>query len=291
MSSSETSDVTKRLIDAVRYGRLKEVIKLARKFSYDVKVLSETLIRSCRKGRLNIVKWLTKNTAADVNYNKSDVLRDTSLTAASRNNHLVIVKYLMETCNADVNLADSVGNTSLSMACRKVSLSVSMYLLSEVSDLDVNIADKYGNTSLHYAVWYSKDDYTQLHLACGYRYGYRGDVTEVLRLIYASGHKFNVQDNNGDTPLHYACSNGYSDIVETLMLAGADETITNDRGETPAKVAERMGHNELQNLLDRDRLFQVMLGRRKKLKLSLILMIMLTIRLMMQRQGAETFIH
>ena len=48
----------------------------------------------------------------------------------------------------------------------------------------------------------------------------------------------NVQDNAGYTPLHYACYLGHSDIVKTLMLAGADETITNNYWRTPARVAE-----------------------------------------------------
>ena len=69
-------------------------------------------------------------------------------------------------------------------------------------------------------------------------------MTKVLSLVYVRGHKMNVQDNYGDTPLHWACSNGHSDIVETLMLAGADETITNDDGETPAQVAESVGHSD-----------------------------------------------
>ena len=65
------------------------------------------------------------------------------------------------------------------------------------------------------------------------------------------GHKINVQDNAGNTPLHRACYNGYSDIVETLMLTVADEIIANDDGETPAQMAESEGYSKLLKLLDR----------------------------------------
>ena len=119
----------------------------------------------------------------------------------------------------------------------------------------------------------------------------RGDVTEVLSLVYVRGHKINVQNNDGNTPLHLACSKGHSDIVETLMLAGADETITNDRGKTPAQWAESEGHSELLKLLDRDSLWQVMLGRCNKLKLSLVVLMMLTARLMRQRQMIRRWCH
>ena len=162
-------------------------------------------------------------------------------------------------------------------------MSVSMYLLCEVSDLNINIADRHGNTALHLAVWCSKDDFTQLHWACYSGYYYRGDVTKVLELVYVRGHNINVQDNDGNTPLHYACGNGYSDIVETLMLAGADETITNDEGKTPAQVAESEEHSELLKLLDRNSLWQAMLRQNKLKQLSLVVLMMLAVRLMRQR--------
>ena len=235
-------------IIAAKQGRLNKVIELSSKFSNDVKVLSEALILSGHNGHLDVVKWLGGHTAVDVNYNKRVLL-----TAACINDHLDIVKYLVETYHADVNLPDSEGDTSLTLAYRNVSMSVS-----------------------------------QLHEACRY---IRGDVTKVLRLVYVRGHKINVQNNDGNTPLHLACYNGYSNIVETLMLAGADETITNDEGKTPAQVAESNGHSELLKLLDRDSLMQVMLERSKKLKLSLVVLMMLTARLMRQRQMRGRWCH
>ena len=264
MSSSETSDDRRRFIDAALPGRLEEVIELSSKYSNDVKVLSWAVIESCLWGHLDVVKWFMEHTVADVNYKSKVWPYNTPLIAACFDDHLDIVKYLVETCSADVNLPNSGGYTSLTMACRKVNMSVSMYLLCEVSDLNVIIADSDGNTALHLAVWCSKDrGCTQLHKACG---GIFSNVTWVLKLVYVRGHKINVQDNRGNTPLHWACRNGYSDIVETLMLAGADETITNDEGKTPAQVAESRRNRELLlKLLDRVSLQQVML-RRNKLK-------------------------
>ena len=259
MSSHETSDDEEKFFDAARHGRLKEVIEMSSKFSNDVEELSEALIGSCGyQGYLDVVKWLVEHTAADVNYNKG---MWTPLTAASVHGHLDIVKYLVETCRADVNLPDSNGDTSLTRACYSVKMSVSMYLLSEVNDSDVNIADNDGNSALHLAVWCSKPSCMQLHEASK-----RGDLTEVLRLVNVSGCKVNLQNNDGDTPLHVACLYGHSDIVESLMLTGADEKITNDEMETPAQVAKRKGHSELLKLLDRDSLWQVMQNRRRKLK-------------------------
>ena len=120
-----------------------------------------------------------------------------------------------------------------------ISTSVSKYLLSEVNNLDVNIVNSSKNTALHNTVWCGNDNgYTELHWAC-----IKNNVVDVLRLAYISGHSINVQDNNGYTPLHEVCYNGHNEIVETLMLAGADETMTNDHKQTLAQVARIKGHN------------------------------------------------
>ena len=257
MSSSERSDDRTIFLEAAEYGLLDEVSELSSKFSNDMNVLSQALIRLCRGGHLDEVKWLCECTVADVNYINMEVWRKyTPLTAACARDHLDVVKYFVETCHADVNLPDRYGFKPLTLACGYASMSMSMYLVREVSDLDVNIADNAGNIALHLAVWCSKDNYTQLHEACRV-----DNKNKVLNLVCMADPKINVQDNGGNTPLHIACSYGRTEIVLTLMLAGADETITNDKGETPAKGAESEGHSELLKLLDRGNLIEVMLQK------------------------------
>ena len=60
----------------------------------------------------------------------------------------------------------------------------------------------------------------------------------------------NVQDNVGRTPLHWACYFDHGDIVKTLMIAGADETITDLNWLTPVQLAKTKGHIKLLNMLD-----------------------------------------
>ena len=293
MSSSDTLDDKERIKVAASNGQLNAVIELSTKFSDDVKLLSETLIYSCHEGHLDVVKWMVEHTAADVNY--TAVIRETytwgevdsnytPLTAACTYNHLYayehldILKYLVKTSRVDVNLRENSiwGYTPLIRACYSYSLSLSMYLLSEVSDLDVNIADNGGFTALHFAVSCSKDKgYTQLHEAC-----IKGDVTEVMRLVNVDDHMINAQDNAGSTPLHWACRLGHSDIVKTLMLAGADETITDIVWLTPAQVAEVYRHPELLKLLDRQTLWaEMQTNNFNKLTVKCRL-VMLTLQLM-----------
>jgi hypothetical protein len=64
-----------------------------------------------------------------------------------------------------------------------------------------------------------------------YRY-----MTELCRLVYVCGEDVNVQDNYMETHLYTGLFYDNSDSVGALLLAGADETITNDDGQTPVQL-------------------------------------------------------
>jgi hypothetical protein len=84
-----------------------------------------------------------------------------------------------------------------------------------------------------------------------YSIWYKVDMTELCRLVYVCGEDVNVQDNyDGYTPLHMACFYDNSDSVGALLLAGADETITNDEGQTPVQYAVKYGRVKVLSLLD-----------------------------------------
>jgi ankyrin repeat protein len=76
-------------------------------------------------------------------------------------------------------------------------------------------------------------------------------MTELCRLVYVCGEDVNVQDAiTMETPLHTACDDDNGDSVGALLLAGADETITNDSGQTPVQRAVKLGSVEVLSLLD-----------------------------------------
>ena len=190
--------------------------------------MSKALYWSCWYKHLDVVKWLVKHTATNINYN-------TPLPLASYFDYLDVVKHLVKTYHANSNMINRVGNTPLIRACFWNRLSVSMYLLREVSSLKVSIFNIKGNTALHLALWCSKDDgYTKLHKACDFK----SDAFEMLKLVYVHGYNINVQNNFGNEPLQSACYNGHNDVMEALMLAGADETITTDDEKTALQLAE-----------------------------------------------------
>ena len=58
----------KALEEAACNGQLMKVINLAPHFRKNAKLLSETLLLTCRAGHLAGVQWLINNTSADVYY-------------------------------------------------------------------------------------------------------------------------------------------------------------------------------------------------------------------------------
>lgn len=71
----------------------------------------------------------------------------------------------------------------------------------------------------------------------------RNNHVEMLHVMIEKGADVNVTQDEpagaGDTPLHLACSYGNAEAVKLLIKAGADDTIQNINGETPAHYAVR----------------------------------------------------
>jgi ankyrin repeat protein len=101
-----------------------------------------------------------------------------------------VYRYLIETKGCDVNVQDNNKDTPLILALRCFEggdITVLMYLLSQ-KDINVNIKGKLGHSLLHIACI----NINKLPL----------DIFKVL--IETMGCDVNVQNDNKDTPLHYA---------------------------------------------------------------------------------------
>ena len=78
-----------------------------------------------------------------------------------------------------------------------------------------------------------EDGHTPLHWACTY------GNEEICRLLLEHGADPNARDDNGRTPLHWACLYNHTAIVRLLIEHGADAGARDDQGETPFDVALR----------------------------------------------------
>ncbi|KAM8796927.1 PPR27 phosphatase, partial [Eudromia elegans] len=61
---------------------------------------------------------------------------------------------------------------------------------------------------------------------------------DCVKLLVKYGANIHQRDENGWTPLHMACSDGYPDIARYLMELGASPEATNDAGEKPADLVD-----------------------------------------------------
>ena len=181
---------------------------------------------SCRWGHLSIVEYLSS--LPQINYT-NDSWGRTSLYFAAEFGQAHIVKYLVESCNHDINVEDKYGNTPLYMACIYNHLPVVEYLttqtnciinsnnerhpllaatdkehleimkhLIESTDCDINVREK-------------GTRYTLLHKAC-----YNGSLSIVEYLISKPQCNIEAIDNGGNKPLHYAACRGHKEIVSIL---------------------------------------------------------------------------
>jgi ankyrin repeat protein len=84
-----------------------------------------------------------------------------------------------------------------------------------------------------------------------------GAISEDERANYA-----NQQDEQGDTALHVCAEQGDEPRAQALLDAGADPSLRNHQGNTPADRADARGHTNLVAQLDRHELTQAVVERR-----------------------------
>jgi uncharacterized protein len=123
--------------------------------------------------------------------------------------------------------------------------------------------DAIGCSLLRYAIYHSPTPFIRRLLDAGADPNYddgdgfpsliaaqtsgRGDHRKILEILLAAGANPNQHGHNDYTPLHFAASEGKSDLVELFLASGADASVKTrvDDYETPAEVAEAAGYTKL----------------------------------------------
>ncbi|KFM09330.1 Integrin-linked protein kinase, partial [Aptenodytes forsteri] len=81
--------------------------------------------------------------------------------------------------------------------------------------------------------------FSPLHWAC------REGRSNVVDMLIMRGARINVMNRGDDTPLHLAASHGHRDIVQKLIQFKADINAVNEHGNTPLHYACFWGHDQV----------------------------------------------
>ena len=63
-----------------------------------------------------------------------------------------------------------------------------------------------------------------------------GDLPFLVKRCLSEGDDVNMTNNRGNTPLHFALTNGHGRVAEMLLETGADPNRTNHKGERPVDM-------------------------------------------------------
>ncbi|XP_051520544.1 histone-lysine N-methyltransferase EHMT2-like isoform X3 [Myxocyprinus asiaticus] len=175
------------------------------------KMLRTPLLEAIVNNHVDVVKYLIQSGACV--YHVED--GSTGLHHAAKLGNLEVVTLLLSTGQVDLNAQDSGGWTPVIWAAEHRHIDVIRALLNRGAD--VTIRDKEMNVCLHWA-------------------SFAGSA-EIAELVLNAGCPLSSVNLHGDTPLHIAAREGYIDCVTLFLSRGADIDIMNKEGDTPLSLA------------------------------------------------------
>jgi serine/threonine-protein phosphatase 6 regulatory ankyrin repeat subunit B len=141
----------------------------------------------------------------------------TALHFASNGENLEIVEMLVN-AGASIDIKNAQEFTPLHFAVLSDRNNIVRFFITQNPE-SINTAGFYGRTALHFA-----SDWGNL---------------EMVKMLVEAGAKIDIQDNEGNTPLHKVIiqDNTNFEVVQMLVKAGAPIDIQNNNGSTPLYVA------------------------------------------------------
>lgn len=212
---------------------------------------------------------------------QQDLLNNRFLVAAAAG-HLPAVRVLLDD-GANINIRGANNETALACAAREGRLEMALYLIDAGASLDPQ--DKDGNTALAHAVRGNHVSIAARLIACGAditienKDGQKpldtalksgvpalvalfeqplkdllaripsADAVETMRPRSLSPPP--VADPFGDTMLTWAAREGQDNVVRAMIQSGADIHQRNRAGDTARDVAQRAGHLDIVQLLEK----------------------------------------
>ena len=163
-------------------------------------------------GNMDVFNYLVK---AGADIKTTDREGSNLLHNATANNHLKLVKYLVEELKFDVNSTDNLQMTPLMFASEKGNYELLNYLIDKGADINAATPNK-----------------TNVLMLSAY-----GGNLDVVKRLLDLGLDINERNDYGAAVITYAAYRGHLDIVEYLIEQGADYHIFSHSGESPLSWA------------------------------------------------------
>ena len=207
---------------------------------------------AARRGRTETVRYLVSLPEVDVNHGDAD--NHTALHRAVVNVEPDVVQVLID-AGADINTQNNEGRSPLLSACASRALDVVEMLVEAGAGVRAKSDD--GETCLILAAYFghteivrylaglpevdlnyrdTENNYTALQHAVEEGY------TDVVQVLLEAGADVDTRGNLGRSPLLYVCASGELDVVKMLVRAGAEVRATDDEGDTCLILAAFFGH-------------------------------------------------
>ena len=221
--NGQAEDGTTPLMEAVNTGHgqlVHDLIRAGASVTAKNNKQQTALYKAIRRGHSRVVKTLIE-AGADVNVQDED--GTTPLMEAVNTDHGQLVHDLIK-AGASVTAKDNEGQTALYKAIRRGHSRVVKTLIE--AGADVNVQDEDGTTPLMEAV---NTGHGQL----------------VHDLIKAGASVTAMNKQQKQKVLHYACREGPSTVVKSLIKAGADINEPCEKGRTLLMEAAYKGHDQV----------------------------------------------
>ncbi|MCK4823582.1 ankyrin repeat domain-containing protein, partial [bacterium] len=239
---------------AIRYG-YKEAVELLA-----VKGAGFSIHLAAFLGNVERLNSCIKN-GADVNQKNTD--GQLPLHLAARSGHKHVAELLIANGSLIDEEEDTYHFTPLHFASKCGHIDVANLLIVNGSKIDVR--DHHDFTPLHWAALCNQRQLVELLLSKGaevnakdkdnrtplyYSYLFGETYSDIIELLVVNGADVNVKCGRYDgTPLHYAAREGHKENVEVLLEHGADVNAKNARGGIALHIAAHEGHKEIVELL------------------------------------------
>ncbi|EFC46590.1 ankyrin repeat domain-containing protein [Naegleria gruberi] len=107
---------------------------------------------------------------------------------------------------------------------------------SEISEI-LKLGDQSNDTLAHYACMAPDNNKSTAAVI--------KEKLAILEILLKYSASLDIQNDEGNTPLHIACREGFTPLAKFLLKQGCDKNVTNNDGNTPDTLADDGGHYDL----------------------------------------------